>query len=136
MKTIALVLTVTLAAVVTAPAAQIATYAKADIPFAFEVDGKQMPAGLYWVKSSYEAGRRLVVQREDGAAATIVIGLTQTKAESCACLSFYVLGEKKVLAEVGVYGHGTAQLYSAVKAKKRHSEAPPQVVSVRLVTAD
>ncbi|MDX2149752.1 MAG: hypothetical protein SFV54_03390 [Bryobacteraceae bacterium] len=137
MKRIATLLTVSLGLIAGTSVLQAAAV-KASIPFAFEVDGRELPAGDYKVLITHEAGTKITIQNtSQPKAVSFVMQSAAEERESCACLKFYVFdGSRKVLSQVGVAGGVPNRLlFSGERAKRTHS-APLQVAVIPLIAAE
>ncbi len=76
-----------------------------NVPFDFVVGQKQMPAGKYTVRRvKSDAEQALVIQREDGRAAALVLTTTGDAGPRSASLAFRQVGERYFLAAVSMPG--------------------------------
>ncbi len=113
---------------------------KANIPFAFDVDGRQMPAGEYQVRVDYGAGPARITIRnaELPKVAAMVAQFTDEPRQSCACLKFYAFSDgRKALSQVGLSG-GTPnrQLISGERARIKHEGGAPVIAMIPLIAAE
>ncbi|HBY61408.1 MAG TPA: hypothetical protein DEH78_16425 [Solibacterales bacterium] len=108
---------------------------KATIPFQFDVDGRAMPAGTYWVKLSHEPSDRLTLQRVEAAAAVSISALVPAPAGGCQCLTFSTIRGRTVLSGINASG-AARRLLSAASAGRREQQPHPVVASVPLSPAE
>lgn len=103
-KGLVMVLVVTIFALATAAVSakpQAPNKVVANIPFAFSVGYKTMPAGEYTVQSITSAGDGLLIQSADATNSALRLSeATQAKDKSHARLVFHRYGERYFLAEV------------------------------------
>ncbi len=89
---------VVMAVLVSATSAYAQSYAKANVPFAFNVGSAQLPAGTYEIKMASD--RAIMVQnRETSATAASIVGREQARSTS-AKLVFHQVGNQYFLAEI------------------------------------
>jgi hypothetical protein len=115
---------VTLAmAIGTAPSAFGAAMVKAEVPFAFQVSNKSLPAGAYEFQLDREAGTVEIIGQPKGVSAlTGVITSLAPPPHSSATDShivFDVVGDKYILSEIWQHGNDGLLLY-ATKGPHRH----------------
>jgi hypothetical protein len=110
----------------------------ADIPFAFAVGGKQLPAGTYVVRSVSTQGVMIIQNAETKEALSFLIRGGRTGKDTSAKLIFNKYGERRFLSEVWDGMSQSAHELPASGAERRlRQQAPnhlaaaqPEVISV------
>ncbi|MDX2149753.1 MAG: hypothetical protein SFV54_03395 [Bryobacteraceae bacterium] len=137
MKRTAVLLTATLGLFFSTSLAKADTQVKANIPFAFEVDGRQMPAGDYVFQINKGRIPAIAFWTPETRTSNFIMQTLPQERENCTCLKFYTFaGNRKVLAEVNMKGAVGRVLVSAESAKRKSKDAPPQVAMLPLVAAE
>lgn len=114
-------------------AAYSASRIKADIPFAFIISGKQLPAGQYVVSRPSANGLATISNTETGEAAVFLVRNGRRLKGDAAQLTFNVYGEQRFLHEISD-GTDDAHEVPMSKAERKLRQGAPnylaQVVTV------
>jgi len=76
------------------------SYAKADVPFAFNVGAAQLPAGTYDVKTLSQGGNQIMIQNEETRAVAVSIARREDPRNAESKLVFDRIGNQYFLTEV------------------------------------
>jgi hypothetical protein len=76
------------------------SYAKADVPFAFNVGTVQLPAGTYEIRSLLSGANQIMIQNYDTSAAALSIARREPPRNAESKLVFHRVGNQYFLAEV------------------------------------
>jgi hypothetical protein len=92
----------------TATGAYAQSFAKADVPFAFNVGAAQLPAGTYEIKTLGQGGNQIMIQNDETRAAAVSIARREGSRTAESKLVFDRIGNQYFLTQVwrGLAGGG------------------------------
>ena len=93
---------------------------KADVPFAFTVGGKELPAGNYFLTSSGVSDTALVIRNEDQNATALTVTNSCRKLDpaSSTKLVFHRVGDQYFLYQIWTEGNSAGRQLRAPAAEK------------------
>lgn len=135
LKTMAVILGLTVFAGAGAAQAQIIGNLKSNIPFSFYVRGKLMPAGAYTIAELNSGSGAMEIRSADGKSAAIflTVGKQEKDTEAPSELIFHKYGDKVFLSEIVEQGEiDGAQVVKSKMEKRLEKVARDKEVAIAL----
>jgi hypothetical protein len=110
---------------------------KANIPFAFVVGDRVMPAGEYIVGPAGSTGQAITISSGDRTDMTLTFACASSGPSKSTKLVFHALAGRYFLSQVWVEGYAQGRQLSVSKSETqlaRNGEAPQQLVLAASVT--
>jgi hypothetical protein len=102
-----------------APGAYAQSYAKANVPFAFNVGPTQLPAGIYEIKVPHQGANAIMIQNDDTRATAVSNAFREGPSNTEAKLVFHRVGSQYFLAEVWKSSGAGGMIVPASKQEKQ-----------------